>query len=324
MNQVPTVALVLTAGLGTRLRPLTWLKAKPALPLAGQPIITRILTRLAAFGVRDVVLNLHHRPESITELVGDGSDLGLRVRYSWEQPILGSAGGPRRALPLIDADPFLIVNGDTLDPIDLTALAKAHAASGALVTLAVTPQPNPFRFGGVIVQNGGEVTGFAPPGTAHSGRHFAGAQIVGQAAYADLPDGRPLESVKETYPDLIRRRPGAVHAALFETPGLDVGTLDDYFRIHRTLAAEAPQSPLVGARSTIAEDASLRDTIVWNDVTVGSECQLEECVVTDGVVVPPKSSFHRAILLPSKRPVPFEVEKSVPGVSLVRWKTDRD
>jgi mannose-1-phosphate guanylyltransferase len=321
VSRVPSSALVLTAGLGTRLRPLTWLKAKPALPLAGVPIITRILTRLAAFGVRDVVLNLHHVPESITELVGDGSDLGLRVRYSWEQPILGSAGGPRRALGLIDADPFLIVNGDTLDPINLAMLATAHAASGALVTLALTPQPNPFRFGGVIVENGGQVTGFAPPGTAHSGHHFAGAQIVQKEAYGDLPEGRPLESVKETYPELIRRRPGAVHAAMFDTPGLDVGTIDDYLRIHSALAAETPG---VGNRSTIAESASLHDTIVWNDVTIGPECRLEECIVTDGVVVPPKSSFHRAILVPSDRAVPFDVQTSVSGVSVVRWKSDRD
>src|SRR6185503_2654753 len=84
----PPDALVLTAGIGSRLHPLTLVRAKPAVPLAGIPLVGRILRGLAAAGLRRVVLNLHHRPESIARVVGDGSDLGLTLRYSWEQPIL--------------------------------------------------------------------------------------------------------------------------------------------------------------------------------------------------------------------------------------------
>src|SRR6478672_8495534 len=94
-------ALVLTAGLATRLRPLSFVRAKAALPVAGVPLVRRILTSLASAGITDVVMNLHHLPHTLTTLVGDGSDLGMTVRYSWETPVLGSAGGPRRALPLL-------------------------------------------------------------------------------------------------------------------------------------------------------------------------------------------------------------------------------
>src|SRR6185503_20979023 len=94
-------ALVLTAGLGTRLRPLTLVRAKPAIPVAGEPLVRRIVGRLAAQGVTDVVLNLHHLPATLTRVIGEGADLGVRARYSWEPHLLGSAGGPRRALPLI-------------------------------------------------------------------------------------------------------------------------------------------------------------------------------------------------------------------------------
>src|SRR5688500_5937251 len=108
-------ALVLTAGLGTRLQPLTLVRAKPAIPVAGEPLVRRLVRWLAAHGVTDVVLNLHHLPATLTAVVGDGSDLGSLVRYSWEQPqVLGSAGGPRQALPILGADAFLIANGDTL------------------------------------------------------------------------------------------------------------------------------------------------------------------------------------------------------------------
>ena len=130
-------ALVLTAGLATRLRPLSFVRAKAAMPVGGEPIVRRILRELRASGIQEAVLNLHHLPHTITRVVGDGSDLDMRVRYSWEQPVLGSAGGPRQALPLLDAATFLIVNGDTLTDVDIAALVAEHKQSGALVTMAV-------------------------------------------------------------------------------------------------------------------------------------------------------------------------------------------
>src|SRR5436190_23809282 len=97
-------ALVLSAGLGTRLHPLTLARAKPAIPLAGRPMIHRIVQWLVRNEVTDIVVNLHHLPATITRVLGDGSDLGAAVRYSWEQPrVLGSAGGPRQALAILGA-----------------------------------------------------------------------------------------------------------------------------------------------------------------------------------------------------------------------------
>src|SRR6478736_1023377 len=147
----PPPAMLLAAGLGTRLRPLTAVRAKPAVPVNGRPLARRILTWLAGHGIRDAVVNLHHRPETVAAVVGDGSDLGLRVRYSWEQPVLGSAGGPRHALPLLTdgaGGPFLIVNADTLSTVDLAALLARHLSSGALVTMALIPNPDPMKYGG--------------------------------------------------------------------------------------------------------------------------------------------------------------------------------
>ena len=130
-------ALVLTAGLGTRLRPLTDVRAKAAIPVAGQPMIHRIIRALVAQGVDDLVLNLHHLPATLTAVVGDGSDLGARVRYSWEPMILGSGGGPRLAQAIVGARTFWIINGDTLTDVNMAALAAQHASSLARVTLAL-------------------------------------------------------------------------------------------------------------------------------------------------------------------------------------------
>src|SRR5947208_11630973 len=120
-------ALVLAAGLGTRLQPLTRARAKAAAPVDGEALARRTIRWLVSHGIRDLVLNLHHKPESIGAAVGDGTDLGARVRYSWESPVLGSAGGPRHALPLLldppspqggaTDDTFVLVNGDTLSDV---------------------------------------------------------------------------------------------------------------------------------------------------------------------------------------------------------------
>src|SRR6478752_6585944 len=136
-------ALVLTAGMATRLRPLSLVRAKGALPVAGIPIAERILRRLASAGVRDAVLNLHHLPDTLTRRIGDGGAIGVRVRYSWETPLLGSAGGPRRARPLLGTSPFLVINGDTLTNADVGALVAEHRAHDALATLAVVANPEP-------------------------------------------------------------------------------------------------------------------------------------------------------------------------------------
>jgi NDP-sugar pyrophosphorylase family protein len=109
-------ALVLTAGLATRLRPLSFVRAKAALPVAGTPLIHRILRSLSSAGVQDVVLNLHHLPHTLTSLLGDGSALGMRIRYSWEVPVLGSAGGPKRAIPLLANPESRIPNPESRIP----------------------------------------------------------------------------------------------------------------------------------------------------------------------------------------------------------------
>ena len=194
-------ALVLTAGLGTRLRPLTDVRAKPAIPVAGEPIIRRIIAWLVSQGVDDLVLNLHHRPQTLTARVGDGADLGARVRYSWEQPrVLGSAGGPRLARPMLAAGTFLIINGDTLTDVDLVRIADAHAASSALVTLALVPNREFTRYGGVLLDAGHRVAGFARRGPSSEGSyHFIGVQIVNGAVFDAVPPGAPASSIGGVY-----------------------------------------------------------------------------------------------------------------------------
>jgi len=291
-------ALVLTAGLGTRLEPLSAIRAKAALPVAGETIISRILRGLAAAGIERVVLNLHHHPATITREVGDGARWGLDVRYSWEWPLLGSAGGPARALPLVAADRFLIVNGDTLTNLDLGALAAAHVASGALVTMAVVAGDT-TRYNGVATRGDGTVHAFVPPGPSTTDRvgHFIGVQAVSAAALSGVPRGQPSETVKSLYPRLIAAHPGAVRAFWSDAEFLDVGTPRDYYETARLIAAREGRLLDTGERCSVEPGALVDHSLLWDDVTVRAGASITECIAADGVVVPAGARFSRAALV---------------------------
>lgn len=291
-------ALVLTAGLGTRLRPLTSVRAKAALPLAGQTLIHRILRWLHRAGVTRVVLNLHHHAESLTREVGDGSQWGLEVRYSWEWPLLGSAGGPARALPLLDADRFLIVNGDTLTDVDLIALTAQHVATEALITMALAPGDT-ARYNGVAADTDGVVRGFVRAGDPARGAagHFIGVQAANASAFAGVARDQPLETVRALYPQLIGSRLRSVRAYWSDAEFLDIGTARDYFDTAVRLAAREGVALDRGERCLVEPRAHIERSVLWDDVTVKAGASLIECVAADGVVVPAGARFARCSLV---------------------------
>jgi len=288
----PWPALVLTAGLATRLQPLSSVRAKAALPVAGEALVLRILRRLRRSGVTRVVLNLHHLADTITREVGDGSAIGLEARYSWEPEVLGSAGGPARALPLLEADRFLIVNGDTLAAVDLEALAAHHVDTNAVVTMAVV-DGDP-RYNGIVADAAGLVRGFGrDPGAFH----FIGIQAANASAFAGVsPDARS-ETVHGIYPALIASRPDSLRVMRTTAEFFDIGTPQDYLETARTIASREGRPLDRGPDCRVAADARIDSTILWNGVTVGAGATLTNCVVADGVTVPPGSRHDRCSLV---------------------------
>lgn len=295
-------ALVLTAGLGTRLQPLTRVRAKAAAPVDGEPLARRTIRWLVSQGIRDLVLNLHHNPASITAEVGDGSDLDARVRYSWESPVLGSAGGPRHALPLLldgGDSTFVLVNGDTLTNVDLPSMIRRHRESGALVSMALIPNPRPDKYGGVLLDSDHIVTGFTRRGSAESSLHFIGPQVVNAEVFADLPDGVLSESVLEVYPRLMRDRPGSVRGVVGDWTFRDIGTPADLLETSLSLAAAdgRPDRPRWGRHVSVDPSARVTRSVLWDDVTVMSGAEISECVIADGVTVQAGAKYRRCALV---------------------------
>jgi NDP-sugar pyrophosphorylase family protein len=296
-------ALVLTAGLGTRLQPLTFTRAKAAVPVDGEPLARRAIRWLVAHGVRDLVLNLHHKPESIAAAVGDGADLGARVRYSWESPVLGSAGGPRHALPLLrdgsSERAFVLVNGDTLTDVDLPAMIRRHRDTGARVSMALIPNPRPDKYGGVLLDDRHAVTAFTRRGSPEPSFHFIGPQVVNADVFADLPDGVPAESVLEVYPRLMRNERGAVRGFVGDWSFRDIGTPADLLETSLAMAAAdgRPDRPRWGARVRVDPSARVVRSVLWDDVTIGAGAEIVDCVIADGVTIPPGARHARSAIV---------------------------
>ncbi len=293
-------ALLLTAGLGTRLEPLSSVRAKPALPIAGTPLVVRMLDWLRASGVDRVVLNLHHRADSITRIVGDGARFGVEVRYSWETEILGSGGGPARAIPLLESDRFFIINGDMITNVDLQALAAQHVDTNAQVTMAVVDQRAGYN--GVLADARGIVHGFGAVGTPGTlgtlgTFHFLGVQMVNASAFAGVSIDRKSETVHGFYPSLIAARPEAIRMFHSDAEYFDIGTPSDYLNTATAIAQREGRPLDRGRDCSVDASATITGSILWDRVRIGAGAELNQCIVADDVAVPNGASYSRSCLV---------------------------
>ncbi len=232
-------AMVLAAGLGTRLRPLTETKPKPLLPVAGRPILVWNLLLLKRHGITEVIINVHHLGEQIVRALGDGARLGLRLAYSHEPTLQGTGGGIKQAAPFLKDGPFLVLNGDTLSDCDLTALIAAHRASGALATLAVREDPDASTWGPVTLDARGgilQINGNPPlaePRAALPTCMFAGIHVMKPAVLDAIPPGPG--SIIDVYGGLLRQgRP--LHGYRMSGYWSDIGDPERYEQAQRDAA----------------------------------------------------------------------------------------
>ena len=200
-------AMVLAAGFGKRLAPITHTTPKPLVPVAGRPLLERLLEFLRAGGIEEVVINLHHLGHRIEEHVGDGRRFGLRVRYSPEDPILDTGGGIKRAEPLLAGEPFVVANGDSLLEIRLRDFIDWHRSHGGVATLALRPDANAAGYGLVEIDDADRVRRIVglPPGAASGGRGFMfpGLHVLEPEVFRWMDAGDAFSITRVTYPRMI-------------------------------------------------------------------------------------------------------------------------
>jgi mannose-1-phosphate guanylyltransferase len=318
-------ALILAGGEGTRLRPLTSTFPKPVVPLVGRPFISYMLEWLRRHGVEDVILGCGFMADRVRSVLGDGSGLGIRLRYLEEPRPLGTGGALKFAEDLLE-DRFFMLNGDVLTDIDLTAQLEAHAGSGARATLALVPVDDPSAYGLVRLGPDDAVSAFVEkPGPERTDTNLinAGAYILERSVLDGMPPaGTNLSIERDVFPTLVGR---GLYGHECGGYWLDIGTPERYLRgtydilegrvsteigdqlggaglmlvDGGTVEGRLVAPVLVAAGCTVAPRALVGDRSVLGErVTVGPGARVESSVLLDGVTVGAATRISSSIVGP--------------------------
>ena len=325
--------MILAAGYGTRLWPLTSDRTKPAIPFLGRPLVGYVAEYLSRYGFREVVVNLHHRPESVRAALGDGSRFGVRLEYVEEETILGTSGALDNARHLLEDQTFMVVNGKIVTDINLTEAIETHRRARALATLVLLPNTKRERFS-IVETRDGLITGFggmpnAVPASDNADVNneqdvplmFTGIQILEPRIFDFIPRGVFSHSTVDVYPQAIARGERVV-AHVAKGRWYELSTINRYLEISLELLQDAGRDVEMGANCRIAAGAQVKESILWDDVVIGEGARVRRCVLGDGVCLSPgemieNAAVVRAELVRGEEPPPKALKGEFRGQNFV-------
>src|SRR3954468_5232204 len=319
-------AVILAGGEGTRLRPLTSNQPKPMMPIANVPMMEHLVKLLARHGFDDIVVTVAFMANHIRTYFGDGSELGVRMRYATEEAPLGTAGSVRNAMAELD-ETFLVISGDVLTDVDLGAIVEQHNERGAFATIALKRVENPVDFGIVITTEDGQIERFLEKptwGQVFSDTINTGIYVLDPGVFEFIPEGEVVDFSSDVFPAVLDRGLsllGTVVDGYWE----DVGTLESYRTAHEQLLdgqvrIEPPgfqmkegvwvgegvdvspdafiEGPvLVGDNSRVEAGAVLAPyTVLGADVVVKADAHLERTVVHDHCYIGQSARLRGAVI----------------------------
>lgn len=326
-------AVVLVGGYGTRLRPLTAGVPKQMLPVIDRPMIEHVVTHLAANGVTQVVLSMGFRPEAFLAAYPDGICAGLPIRYAIEPEPLGTAGAVRFTVGQNNLDQtFLVLNGDVLTDLDVTAMLERHRSIGASATIALTQVADPSRFGVVKFDDDRRVNSFVekpPAAEDRSGWINAGIYVLEPEVIERISGGHNVSIEREVFPTMAKD--GVLWAEPFEGYWLDTGTPETYLQANldlidgtrgrcipvdpdsRTSPDARIENSVLMRRSVVGRGALVCDALVMEGASIGADALVRGSIigpnavigdgasVLDGCVIGPGSVLSSGALLSSER-----------------------
>jgi mannose-1-phosphate guanylyltransferase len=289
-------AVVLVGGEGTRLQPLTFTTPKQMLPVAGRPMIERVVAHLAGHGIDQVVLSLGYRPSAFLRAYPDNHCAGVELLYAVEPEPLDTAGAIGFAARFAGIEEtFVVVNGDVITDLHVGALIDFHRQRGAEATIALTPVDDPSRYGVVCADADGKVTEFIekpPAAEAPTNLINAGTYVLEASVLDDLPEGKRVSIERETFPALVRR--GRLYAVASHADWIDAGTPATYLWISLALAESEGGGIAAGAR--VHRNARVVDSVVEAGAVVDEHALVEGSVILSGARVGPNASVRGSIL----------------------------
>ncbi|HEY0378425.1 MAG TPA: NDP-sugar synthase [Pyrinomonadaceae bacterium] len=319
-------AMILAAGYGTRLWPLTADRTKPAIPFLGKPLVGYVAEYLGRHGCREVVVNLHHQPDSVRAALGDGSRFGVRLEYVFEETILGTSGALDNARSLLEDSTFFVVNGKIVTDIDLTRALATHRENNALATLVLLPNARREPFSVVETSSDGRILRFGgmPDPSGDEKRvplMFTGIQILEPRIFDYVPRGRFSHSTTDVYPQAIARgeRVGA-HVA--SGRWYELSTIPRYLDISLALMKDEGRDVEAGRDCVIDPGASVSESVLWDKVVIEEGARVRRAVLGEGVriragEVLENAAVVRADLVRNEEPPPKALKGELRGENFV-------
>ena len=327
-------AMILAAGFGARLKPLTLRLPKPMFPVLNQPLLEHTLKFLSSQGIQDIIINVHHLPKKIVEHFGDGSDFGVRLVFSIEEKILGTAGGLKKAEEFLQKETFLVMNSDVLADINLANILKFHKEKNAYLTLVVRQDANPEKYKPIQLADDGRITRFVDASFNHPFQTtqrvmFTGIQIMEPEIFSRIPKDKFFGTTEDVFPSLVDEGL-PVYGTLHEKYWIDIGTRETYIQaqadalegklILQTKSSINFEGPLIVPPVHIGKDCEIsNDAQVGPHAVLGNGCRLrsgamvENSILWEGVTIGSGATVKNSII---GKGVAIENSKQVVGLSL--------
>lgn len=319
-------AMILAAGFGTRLFPLTVDRTKPAIPFLGKPLVGYVAEYLSGFGFDEIVVNLHHQPDSVKDALGDGSEFGVKIHYTLEQPaILGTAGALWNAREFLRDETFLVINGKIITDIDLAAALGMHKDAGAVATMVLKENEKHEKFTIIETENGfvRNFGGFPEPIFADELRNskpairnplmYTGIQILEPKVFDYIPPAVESDIISVFYrPAIAHGEPIAAHVA--DGNWRELSTIQRYLDISLAVLNGANNGVSIGKNADIALTATIKDSILWDDVTIENAATIERAILGDGVRIRAGETVKNAAVVRADLVREVEIPaKAMPG-----------
>ncbi len=300
-------ALILAGGKGTRLRPLTVYTPKPIVPICNRPFLLYQIDTLRRAGITDITLSLSYQPNKIEQLLGDGSDHGVKLKYTVEPQPMGTAGAYKFAEDLI-REPTVVFNGDILTDLDLKAVIREHNERKATATIVLTPVKDPTTYGVVETEKDGRVRRFLEKPKAEeitSNNINAGTYVLEPKVLDYLPEGENYSFEYGVFPDLLKRGEAFYAHIPTRTYWIDIGTPERYLQVHDDLLANRVGRIHLKDRkgqfdaATVAEIDDL--SMVGDDCQIKPGAQIINSVLGQGCFVEERARVENCVIWPHTR-----------------------
>jgi NDP-sugar pyrophosphorylase family protein len=326
-------ALILAAGFGTRLKPLTNELPKPLFPVLNRPILEHTLHFLSSQGITEIAINLHHRPEKIIAYFGDGKGFGVNLHYSKEEEILGTAGGIKKLQSYFQDETFLVINSDVFADINLNDALKFHIEKKSKLTLVVRQDANIEKYKSIQRVKEGRIVHFHGKGVKNSESitqvMFTGIQIMEPDIFFRIPEGKFCGTTEDIFPGMIQDEL-LIYGFLQDGYWIDMGTHETYIQAQadaldgklslKISSSRNSEGPLmvppvhIGENCEISQDAQVgpyvvlgdgcrvrsgavvKNSILWKGATVGNNCSVQNSIIGEGVAIDSRNNVKNSSL----------------------------